>query len=183
MKNAIYIIILFSIFALTGCGENYHTLGDSTINPPSIGLSNTLDSQPNLAEAKKTLDQIKKDLPQEQPPITFKEAWITKNVINNPEARISFQNTSTKTVNAVRIYIFCFDNFGNPTSSNSDNKFSAIKQDTIPPNGIVDGNKSGWTLYLHENTTKFTAVLAQVHFTDGTTWEPDNNPVMKIESK
>jgi len=126
--------------------------------------------------------KIKKDLPQENPPITFKEAWITKNTINNPEARLTYQNVSAKTIDAVKISIFCFDNFGNPTSSSGSNEFPALQQDPIKSNSIVDGHKSGWTLYLHENTTKFTAILGKVHFIDGTTWEPENNPVMKIES-
>lgn len=169
MKRIFIILSIFiMILGIAGCS------GTSSVNS---------NNTPNLAKARETLDKIKKDLPQEQPPIAFKKAWITKNAINNPEARITYQNTSTKSIDAVRIFIFCFDNFGNPTSTTGDNKFSALKQDTISPNETIDGNKAGWTLYLHENTTKFTAVLAQIHFTDGSTWEPDNNPVMKIESK
>ncbi len=179
-KMFIILSVFIIILGVFGCGENYHPIGDSTVSSSSITANNNTQ---NLDKAKKTLDQIKKDLLQEQPPIIFKEAWITKNAINNPEARITFQNTSTKSIDAIRIFIFCFDNFGNPTSTTGDNKFSAVKQNIISPNETIDGNKSGWTLYLHENTTKFTAVLAQVHFTDGSTWEPDNNPVMKIESK
>ena len=173
MKLLIILSVASLMFLLIGCGKTFTPIGmDSEVSP-------TLSTQEKIDKANKTLAEIKKDIPQEFPPITFKKAWLTTNSINNPEARITFKNTSTKIIDAIKISIICFDNFNKPTSSNGDIEFHAINQKTINPNTTIDDK---WTLYMHENTTKFTAILKEIHFTDGTTWNSDSNTEITIES-
>ena len=139
-------------------------------------ITSILEEQAAQAEA----EQLAKEEAQ-KPPLELQKVWITFNSIGTPEARLRVKNVSDKTIDAFKVQFYCFDNFDSPVEHYlyDTNIFSAISQDTIEP-GTVTGDNTYWTLYGYDTTTKAKARLGEVHFTDGTTWQPEEDQIVEI---
>ncbi len=133
------------------------------------------------AEEVKFLEEINK-AKKKGIPILFREAKITFNAIDNPEAYIKLQNISDKIIDAYTLDIHCFDRFENKVLERGygNNVFEGISQNTIKPDRTDSGY---WTLYGHETTSIIKVYIDKVHFTDGTTWRPSKGKNPMIEGK
>lgn len=108
--------------------------------------------------------------PQEPPALEVVKTSVTSDAIGTPVANVTVKNTSQKTVDAFKITIKTFNNFGEPANGFlTDNTYDGISQDgRIAPGASYEAS---WTLYNYDTTTKIEATPYQVHFTDGSTWE------------
>lgn len=105
----------------------------------------------------------------EPSPVEVVKSSVTKNIINQPEANVTFKNISDKTVDGLKVKILSFNNFGEPVKNtlSSDLEFNGISQETIEPGGSKEVT---WDLTWFDSATKITAEPYQVHFTDGSVW-------------
>lgn len=104
-------------------------------------------------------------------PVWFLDASISFNAIDDPEAKISLMNISSKIIDAYTVDIYCYDRFGRPVVhyAHDSNVFGGKSKDTIQPG---DTDKAAWRLHGHENTSKIKVFIREVHFSDGGTWSP-----------
>ncbi len=107
--------------------------------------------------------------PSEPSPVAVVKTSVTKDIINQPEANVTFKNISSKTVDGLKVRILSFNNFGEPVKNtlSSDLEFNGISQETIEPGGSKEFT---WSLTWFDSATKITAEAYQVHFTDGSLW-------------
>lgn len=86
--------------------------------------------------------------------------------------KLSFQNLTPKTIDAIEFVILQFDNFGRPAYRFNKKSYGNVTspltmQGNAGPKETLNG---AWTLYNTEKTTKGKTVIKQVHFTDGSIW-------------
>lgn len=117
-------------------------------------------------------------------PLYLHAANVTLNSIGNPEANIIVANISNDTIDAYRVAIHCFNNFGEQVIhySKGTNVFTGISQDKIYPS-VVSDYPDTWTLYGLENTRKIKVYLISVHFTNGKTWTCPNRSWAVVEGR
>lgn len=117
-------------------------------------------------------------------PLYLHAASVTLNSIGNPEASIIVANISYDTIDAYKIAIHCYNNFGEQVIhySKGTNVFTGISQDQLYPSSVIDYPDT-WTLYGHENTRKIKVYLINVHFTNGKTWMCPNSSWTMVEGK
>ena len=114
-------------------------------------------------------------------PIAIVEPKVNFNSIGNPEAFMKFINISNKVIDAITIDIYCYNNFNNPVNHylHKTNLFRGIAQEEFSQNEESFGI---WTLYGYDNTTKFKAIIRQIHFKDNTKWINNKNDAISIKS-
>ena len=101
-------------------------------------------------------------------PVEIQESYISENVIGEPVASIRYINISEKTIDAIDINMYCYDNFNEKVNRiGGDNIFNGISQDELQ-SGYEQ--TAEWTLHLYENTKKIKPKIIRVHFTDGSVW-------------
>lgn len=105
-------------------------------------------------------------------PLLLETSHINYNSIGIPLLSVSCANTSDKTIDAFTVNLYCYDNFNKRVNHylHKNNVFKGICQETIYAGSKFDGTYFNWTVYGHENTTKFIPIITEVHFTDNTTW-------------
>lgn len=105
----------------------------------------------------------------EPSPLEVTKTSVTEDTIGTPIANVTVKNASSKTVDAFKVTIKTFNNFGEPAKGFlTDNSYEGISQDEkVLPNATSDAS---WTLYNYDTTKKIEAEVYQVHFTDGSTW-------------
>jgi LysM repeat protein len=120
--------------------------------------------------------------PSDRAPLRFVSARVSFNVIGNPEAWLAVRNQSVKTVDAYEVSIYCYNRFSEPVRhyAYGSNRFKGISQGVLMPG---EGSEDCWTLYGHENTTSFKAVVDRIHMTDGTVWRPKKGHRVEIRGK
>lgn len=120
----------------------------------------------NEAEFQKKLSKLN---PDKNAPIQIAHIDLSRNSINIPEVTITLRNKSGKTVDGVRMKIFCFNNFDEPVRGlgSNRNEYMAILQEVAAPGENLQGT---WTLHGYDNTTKTNVKILDVHFTDGSKW-------------
>lgn len=135
-------------------------------------INQKIDEQ-KKAEAKKAEEEQKRK--EESAPLKVVEAYVQKNSIGTPEAYVIVRNTSNKTIDAYKVSILCYNSFGEPVSDFSgSNEYRGIAQDVYISPGETFGYNYYWLLAVQDTTTKITATITEVHFTDGTTWPSAN---------
>ena len=133
--------------------------------------TNTTSATPNSnGQAQATQSTNVETKTAEPSPLEVTKTSVTEDTIGTPIANITVKNTSQKTVDAFKVTIKTFNNFGEPAKGFlTDNSYNGISQDDkVAPNATADAS---WTLYNYDTTKKIEAEVYQVHFTDGTTWE------------
>lgn len=129
-------------------------------------------SDPTKQEEKQAPAPVKEQKPVKLPaPASIANFEVDKNVIGEPVAYIQIQNDSDKTIDGFKVHLSAKDNFGQEvTEFGYGDPFTVlINQDTIEPQGLSDGTYH-WTLHGLENGTKFHIELAEIHYTNGTSW-------------
>lgn len=117
-----------------------------------------------------------------KPPVTLSRTIITPNVIGEPTLSLIMKNNSQKTINAFKLHIYAYDNYGKQVKQfgYGDGVFSAISQREIEPGGTTSSQYT-WTLHGFDNGRKFKVQLYSIHFTDGTEWTAENDQDVSIE--
>ena len=107
-----------------------------------------------------TQTSFKKEAVKPEPsPIEFQKAWVTKNILNGSEARITFKNISSKTIDGVKILMYCYTNFDDPNSGTDGEGMTLQTQEVVKPQEIFNGENYSWNLFPNDDTTKFKAIL------------------------
>lgn len=85
-----------------------------------------------------------------------------------PKAEVRLKNASKKTLDALEIGFYCYDNFNEPANGIlNEHLAGGYSQDKMHP-GAVDTYE--WDLTGHDRTTKVNTFIRRIHFTDGTVW-------------
>lgn len=108
-------------------------------------------------------------------PLKVIKAYVSPDSIGTPEAYVEITNISHKTIDAYKVSILCYNSFGDPVNDPGadSNEYSGIAQNRHISPGETSGNDYSWMLALQDTTTKITAKITEVHFTDGTAWSLD----------
>lgn len=155
------LIVLVIIAASSGGDKTASTDQKQTSTTPA-----TTDSS-GQTQATPAIDtQIKTTEPS---PLEVIKTSVSEDTIGTPIANVTVKNTSQKTIDAFKVTIKTFNNFGEPVKGFlTDNSYDGISQDEkVLPNATSDAS---WTLYNYDTTKKIEAEVYQVHFTDGSTW-------------
>lgn len=119
-----------------------------------------------------------------KPPVELSNIIIDTDMIGTPQVAIIMTNTSQKTIDAFKVKIYAYDNYGKQLKefgSGSD-YFSGISQRELVAGATTSGDYY-WTLYGFENGRKFKAQLYSVHFTDDTSWEAESGQDVSVSGK
>jgi len=138
--------------------------------------SSALDSQSQLKNAKSI--EIEKELSQ----IEVVSAGISLDIIGTPNLDVSFKNNSEKTIDALVIKSYLYNNFDEPVgkwNSNSADPFYGNVQEEIAPNQTKTLH---WNLAVYGNATKTgMPIITKIHFTDGETVSQEDNSKKVID--
>lgn len=109
-------------------------------------------------------------------PLEVSRQQIAYNSIGEALSSVTAKNNSNKTIDAFKIYIYCYDNFNKPVNhyAYNTNIFTGIKQDKIRPNESISCKDYDWTMHGFDNTTKIQAIVKEIHYTDNTSWVLDD---------
>lgn len=112
-------------------------------------------------------------------PLPITSSIINENAIGNPTVSITVRNDASKTVDAYTANFYMYDNFNRPVNHYlyDTNIYSGIRQDKIKPGGSLSGYNYYWTPHGFENTTKFIAIITNIHYTDNTEWNMSSEAV------
>lgn len=112
-------------------------------------------------------------------PLPITSSIINENAIGNPTVSITVRNDTSKTVDAYTANFYMYDNFNRPVNHYlyDTNIYSGIRQDKIKPGGSLSGYNYYWTPHGFENTTKFIAIITNIHYTDNTEWNMSSEAV------
>ena len=96
-------------------------------------------------------------------------AWkLEDDLIGGKNARLTILNKSDKTINALRVRIVMWDNFGERVDFFSDYVFHGVASDTLlQPNAQRD---YVWSLYWATGVSDIRAWVYEAAFTDGSVW-------------
>lgn len=180
LSSKIGVALLAGSILLSGCGSNSQIEQLQKENSDLKVQVNDLQKQNKELENKvamyvpndssqKAEDQSQSDQPVKLVNIEFDKSGVTS-------VKLSFQNLTPKTIDAIEFVILQFDNFGRPAYRFNDPSYGNISspltmQGNASPKETLNG---AWTLFNTEKTTKGKIIIKQVHFTDGSTWTNDN---------
>lgn len=135
------------------------------------------DEEKAAAEKKAHEEAIK-------PPVTLNKVTVKPNSIGAPEVNLSMTNHSGKTIDAYKILIYAYDNYGTQLQAFGFGKdaFSGISQDPIGDDETTSPSRY-WTLNGFDNGRKFVVRLMSIHFSDGTEWNTEDGQEVTIEGK
>lgn len=102
--------------------------------------------------------------------VDIASASISKDSIGTPILHVTLKNKTAKTIDAIELQAFFFNNFDEPVGKfgvKNSEPFGAGLQEKIGPNATYSAD---WNLAVYENATKVkNAQVLRVHFTDGQT--------------
>lgn len=104
-----------------------------------------------------------------EPPVEIVGWTLTPDFIGGKEANITVKNNSSKTVNAVKVKMAMWNNFGERICYLTYPIYNGIAPDINVPSGTSDSFT--WSLYWANDVTKILPWVYQVAYTDGSTWE------------
>ena len=176
------ICIIISLVILT-IFMGMYLKNNEKIKPVTSASSNITNSGTSVKKEtekhQKTIEEIEKEkrdaIKANEPVISFESFSVEQNIAGTPEVQLVLKNNdSTKTINAYKVEIFAYDNYGKRLSAfgyNLDECFRGISQREIGP-GETSGYDTYWAMYGYDNGTKFVLYLTSIHYTDGTEWTP-----------
>lgn len=172
-------------FALLGCGIAFRNQSRASELPTT---STTQQKSAKELAAGKQATKEKTDAEKKaheeaiKPPVTLSRTIITPNVIGEPTLSLIMKNDSQKTINAFKLHIYAYDNYGKQVKQfgHGDDHFSAISQREIEPGGTTSSQYT-WTLHGFDNGRKFKVQLYSIHFSDGTEWTAEKDQDVSIE--
>lgn len=158
------LIVLVIIAASSGGEKTADTNQKQATATPTTSTASNSSGQAQATPPTDTQTKVS-----EPSPLEVTKTSVTEDTIGTPIANVTVKNTSQKTVDAFKVTIKTFNNFGEPVKGFlTDNSYDGISQDEkVLPNTTSDAS---WTLYNYDTTKKIEAEVYQVHFTDGSTW-------------
>lgn len=119
-----------------------------------------------------------------KPPVKLSNLIIEKDMIGTPEVSLIMTNTSNKIIDAYKVKIYAYDNYGKQLKEfgHGDDYFAGISQNELQP-GATTSSDYHWSLMGFSNGRKFKLVLYSIHFTDDTTWESVDGQEVSISGK
>jgi hypothetical protein len=141
-------LIIFGIPIIIG------TLSSATTNTSSINYQE--ESKPVPIKEKVVF------------PVEIVSSKIVDDSIGTPNLYITVKNTSNKTIDALEVDAYLFDNFDEPAGEfgRGSNLIIGTYQEKIAPGASYTGQ---WNLAVYEMATKVKDLkVRRVHFTDGT---------------
>ena len=136
-------------------------------------------------EEKQAPAQAKEQKPVKLPaPASIANFEVDKNVIGEPVAYIQIQNESDKTIDGFKVRLSARDNFGQEvTEFGYGDPFTVLmSQHTIEPRGL-SSESYHWTLHGLDNGRKFHVELAEIHYTNGTSWNSSWSDPVTADTK
>lgn len=120
----------------------------------------------------------------EKPPVTLDSVIVKTDSIGQPQVDLRMTNHSGKTIDAYKVHIYAYDNYGTQLSQFGfgDGYFSGISQDTVADGQSTPSGRY-WTLSGFDNGRKFTVRLMSIHFSDGTQWTTEAGQKVTIDGK
>ena len=119
-----------------------------------------------------------------KPPVTLDSITVTPNSIGEPQVHLTLTNRSQKTIDALKVKIYAYDNYGTQLKEfgYGADAFNGISQDSIP-SGATTNDGRVWTLHGFDNGRKFVVRLMSLHFSDGTEWTTELDQQVTVEGK
>ncbi|WP_296828426.1 zinc-ribbon domain-containing protein [uncultured Megasphaera sp.] len=140
-------------------------------------------SDPTKQEEKQA--PVKEQKPVKLPaPASITSFEVDENVIGEPVAYIQIKNDSDKTIDGFKVRLSARDNFGQEvTEFGYGDPFTVLmSQRTIEPRGL-SSDSYHWTLHGLENGRKFHVELAEIHYTNGTSWNSSWSDPVTADTK
>ncbi|MBS6791278.1 zinc ribbon domain-containing protein [Megasphaera sp.] len=128
---------------------------------------------------------VKEQKPVKLPaPASIANFEVDENVIGEPVAYIQIKNDSDKTIDGFKVRLSARDNFGQEvTEFGYGDPFTVLmSQHTIEPRGL-SSDSYHWTLHGLENGRKFHVELAEIHYTNGTSWNSSWSDPVTADTK
>ena len=92
---------------------------------------------------------------------------------------IDFFNLSTQTVQAIDLTLLCYDSFGMTAATN--NAVQALMQDECASHKQHFGKNKTIPLPNHLSTRTLEVIINKILFSDGSTWEKENNQLREVK--
>lgn len=171
-KNAIFLDAIITMYEYEGDG---YTLTSNASDDLDLKVIKDNKQYYIDTRVKQYTDALKAELvANKNIPIKFTSVTKEENSIGTPEVVLIFKNLSGKTIDAFEADVYCYDNYDRPVKHylRGTNRYGIIYQAEDKSENIVSGEHdyAVWTVYGHDNTTKFKVTLRSVHYTDGTRW-------------
>lgn len=168
----------------------YHVVGpgaSSSTTAPKVTSSAKAPSQ--TAEQKKAAEEkaaADKKAHEEaiKPPVTLNKLTITPDIIGQPLVSLSMTNNSQKDIDAFKVQISAYDNYGSKLKEFGVGKdhFNGISQDALPA-GATTPDSRHWEMAGFDNGRRFVLRLMSIHFSDGTEWNTEDSQQVTVEGK
>lgn len=119
-----------------------------------------------------------------KPPVTLNKLTITPDIIGQPLVSLSMTNNSQKDIDAFKVQISAYDNYGSKLKEFDVGKdhFNGISQDSLPAGATTPAGRR-WEMTGFDKGRRFVLRLMSIHFTDGTEWKTEDSQEVTIEGK
>lgn len=172
-----------------------YSLAIGAPNPQSTEQVTSTSTNKQIAEEKKAAEEkaaeekkaAERKAHEEaiKPPVTLDSITVTPNAIGEPKVHLTLTNNSGKTIDALKVRIYAYDNYGTQLSQfgYGDDYFSGISQDPVPAGTTTEGNGRFWTLHGFDSGRRFVVRLMSLHFSDGSEWTSEPDQKVTVEGK
>lgn len=119
-----------------------------------------------------------------KPPVTLNKLTITPDIIGQPLVSLSMTNNSQKDIDAFKVQISAYDNYGSKLKEFDVGKdhFNGISQDSLPAGATTPAGRR-WEMTGFDKGRRFVLRLMSIHFTDGTEWKTEDSQEVTVEGK
>jgi len=173
-------LILVAIAAISSPDDNKPSSGAKIVE------SSNAEDQAAAKKAEEEKEAAIKKAHEEaiKPPVTLNQVTIKPNSIGEPQINLSMTNHSGKTIDAFKILVYAYDNYGTKLKAFGfgDDAFHGISQDPIG-DGETTSPSRYWTLNGFDNGRKFVVRLMSLHFSDGSQWDTEDGQEVTVEGK
>lgn len=189
-SNALIAVVGGAALFIGALFIGYHVVGpgaSSSTATPKVTSSAKAPSQ--TAEQKKAAEEkaaAEKKAHEEaiKPPVTLNKLTIKPDIIGQPLVSLSMTNNSQKDIDAYKVQISAYDNYGSKLKEFDVGKdhFNGISQDSLPA-GATTSDGRRWEMTGFDKGRRFVLRLMSIHFTDGTEWKTEDSQEVTIEGK
>lgn len=145
---------------------------DKSIQKSALDTHQTVRSY--VDKSKKIISPIKYiDL---EAPVEVHEVGINlEEGTNRVYLAVEFRNLSNKPVSGIKFTAYCYDSFGDPVASPSENELNLTIQDISVESKALFGGTKYYPIFEYPSTRLVDIVINLVSFNDGTTWRRGDN--------
>lgn len=178
---ALFVGALFIGYHVVGPGASSSTATPkvtSSAKAPAQTAEQKKAAEEKAAADKKAHEEVIK------PPVTLNKLTITPDIIGQPLVSLSMTNNSKKDIDAFKVQISAYDNYGSKLKEFGVGKdhFNGISQDALPA-GATTPDGRHWEMSGFDNGRRFVLRLMSIHFSDGTEWNTEDSQQVTVEGK